>query len=307
MEKKCLRLRAEREGARQQKAAEPSDNALERLRFEEKTRGLEEFITKQLSDGDARATQETLNVLKGEVQNATANNILTAYEMAKSNTSLSRLQEKMGAKGERGQGRKTFKFSASSKVRCVMATGMSVGVTASQCQEKVLGCRDSVFGDASNKDLFLSPLKALFLRNCRECGVFVLPVAGSVFISDCAQCTIYLACQQLRLKNCTDTNVYVSCSSRPTVEFCTEMRFGSYSCWVGLLNSTVGEHRCDSHEEWMEHVGEMRDPERAADMYRSVDDFQWLRKTPSPNWRVLKPEEQVVCTQPFIQEGHSEM
>ncbi|KAH8616066.1 hypothetical protein ERJ75_000519400 [Trypanosoma vivax] len=85
------------------------------------------------------------------------------------------------------------------------------------------------------------------------------------------------------------------------------MRFGSNSVWVSLLNSTVGEHRYDSHEEWMKHVGEMRDPERAADMYKSVDDFQWLRKTPSQNWRVLKPEEQVVCTQPFIQEDHSEM
>ncbi|CCD19934.1 putative Tubulin binding cofactor C [Trypanosoma vivax] len=307
MEEKFLRLRAEREGARQQKAAEPSDNALERLRFEEKARGLEEVITKQLSDGDARAAQETLNVLKGEVQDATANNILTAYEMAKSNTSLSRLQELIDAKGERGQGRKAFKFSASSKVRCATVADTSVGVTAAQGQEEVLGCRDNVFGDARKKDLFLSPSKALFLRNCRECGVFVLPVAGSIFISDCAQCTIYVACQQLRLKNCTDINVYVSCSSRPIIECCTEMRFGSYSCWVGLLNSTVGEHRYDSHEEWMKQVGEMRDPERAADMYRSVDDFQWLRKTPSPNWRVLKPEEQVVCTQPFIQEGHSEM
>ncbi|KAH8609033.1 hypothetical protein ERJ75_001267400 [Trypanosoma vivax] len=85
------------------------------------------------------------------------------------------------------------------------------------------------------------------------------------------------------------------------------MRFGSHSCWVDLLNSTVGGHRYGSHEEWMKHVGEMRDPERAADMHKSVDDFQRLRKKPRPNWCVLKPEEQAVCTQPFIQEGHSEM
>ncbi|KAH8616032.1 hypothetical protein ERJ75_000519300 [Trypanosoma vivax] len=101
MEEKFLSLRAEREGERQKKAAEPSDSALARLRFEEKTRGLEEVIIKQLSDADARAAQETLNVLKAEVRDAAGNNILTAYEMAKSNTSLSRLQELIGAKGER--------------------------------------------------------------------------------------------------------------------------------------------------------------------------------------------------------------
>ncbi|KAH8603860.1 putative Tubulin binding cofactor C [Trypanosoma vivax] len=222
---------------------------MERLRFEEKTRGLEEVITEQLSDGDGRAAQETLNVLKGEVQDATANSILTVYEMAKSNTSISRLQELIDAKGERGQGRKTFKFSASSKVRCATVADTSVGVAAAQGQEEVVGCSDSVFVDARKKVLFFSPSKALFLRNCRECGVFVLPVAGSVFISDCAQCAIYVAYQRLRLKNCTDINVYVSCSSRHIIECCTEMRFGSYSCWVGLLNSTLGDHHYDSHED----------------------------------------------------------
>ncbi|KAH8609143.1 hypothetical protein ERJ75_001267300 [Trypanosoma vivax] len=162
MEEKFLRLRAEREGAHQQKAAEPSDNALERLRFEEKTRCPEEVITEQLSDGDARAPQGTLNVLKGKVQDATHNTILTAFEMARSNTPLSRLQELINAKGEREQGRKTFKFSASSKVCCATVADASVGVTAAQGQEEVLGCRDNVFGNARKRDFFSASRRHYF-------------------------------------------------------------------------------------------------------------------------------------------------
>ncbi|KAH8610303.1 hypothetical protein ERJ75_001115700 [Trypanosoma vivax] len=142
--------------------------------------------------GDARAAQETLNVLKGEVQDATANNILTAYEMAKSNTSLSRLQELIDAKGERGQGRKAFKFSASSKVRCATVADTSVGVTAAQVQEEVLGCRDNVFGDARKKDRFLSPSKALFFAQLQ--GVWGFCASSGWLRLYFGLCTVHHLC-----------------------------------------------------------------------------------------------------------------
>ncbi|KEG10603.1 tubulin-specific chaperone C [Trypanosoma grayi] len=302
MEEKFLRTRAEREEARQHKAAGFSCNAWDRLQFEDKTRELERGVMQCLADKDTRGAQETVNIFKALVQDATSNSALTPHEMAKSNATLSRLQGLIDANRDGVNKAKTFKFSSRPKVGATAVAKHQAAAAPSAPQgEEERGQITNVYGYSRNRAVFISSSKAVFLRECEGCEIFILPVAGSVFISDCTKCRVYVACHQLRLKNCNDVDVYVWCASTPIIECCTEMRFGPYSCWTGLLQSSVGENSYTTHEDWVRCVGEQQINERTKDSYKMVDDFQWLKKTPSPHWSVLPSEKWEINAHPFLQ------
>ncbi|ORC91486.1 tubulin-specific chaperone C [Trypanosoma theileri] len=308
MEERFLKTRAEREEARQQKSAGSSGTAWDRLQFEDQARSYERSIMQLITDGNTSAAQETINMFKLIVQDATSNNVLTAYEMAKSNATLSRLQGLIDEKRDTCNKPKGFKFSRKPKTGVTAVVEKQQPAAASsplssslQQSEEDRSQVNNVYGYAREREVFISEPKAVFLQGCEKCEIFILPVAGSVFISDCSNCKIYVACHQLRLKNCTSVDIYVWCASTPIIECCTEMRFGPYSCWTGLLQSSVGGHHYSTHEEWVQHVGEQEMQERVKDSYKTVDDFQWLKKTPSPHWSVLPPEKWEMSARPFLQ------
>src|SRR5271170_2864478 len=64
-----------------------------------------------------------------------------------------------------------------------------------------------------------------------------------------------------------ETDVYLSCSSRPIIENSTNIMFTQYPTAMG---ETIGVD--EEREEWL--VKEL------------VEDFNWLRKEHSPNWRI---------------------
>jgi hypothetical protein len=75
--------------------------------------------------------------------------------------------------------------------------------------------------------------------------------------------------------------------SRPIIEDTTRARFAPYAfAFAGgaALLAAAGL----SNEA---NVGGGGGANEAADAWRQVDDFAWLRATPSPNWRVLPAEE----------------
>src|SRR5271170_1057486 len=63
-----------------------------------------------------------------------------------------------------------------------------------------------------------------------------------------------------------DTDVYLSCSSRPIIENSTNIAFTEYPAVIGKMIGVL------DREEWL--VKEL------------VEDFNWLRKEHSPNWRI---------------------
>ncbi|RNF24875.1 tubulin-specific chaperone C [Trypanosoma conorhini] len=307
MEERFLRTRAEREEARQQKAAVPSPVAVDKLEFERQAKDFEREVAQLLGDGDARAAQERVNRFKRLVQEATSNAALTSHEMARSNATLARLQGLIDAKRDTAGRAKAFKFSAQPKSGGAEAVvGERQAASSASASSLRRGHEEqsragNVYGYAQGRTLCVGPAKAVFLRECEGCEVLLLPVPGSVFISDCARCKVYVACHQLRLKNCTDVDVYVWCASTPIIECCSGMRFGPYSCWTGLLQSRVEGHAYATHEEWVGGLGEQRVEERTKNAYQTVDDFQWLKKTPSPHWSVLPPETWETSSRRFVQ------
>lgn len=66
-----------------------------------------------------------------------------------------------------------------------------------------------------------------------------------------------------------DTDVYLSCSSRPIIENSTGIGFAEYPAVIGKPIGIISKR-----EEWLEK--------------ELVEDFLWLRKEHSPNWRILQ-------------------
>lgn len=67
-----------------------------------------------------------------------------------------------------------------------------------------------------------------------------------------------------------NTSVYLSCSSRPIIENSSEIRFAEYPTVIGKGTGITRPEK----EEWL--VKEL------------VEDFNWLRREHSPNWRIIQ-------------------
>ena len=60
-----------------------------------------------------------------------------------------------------------------------------------------------IIEDNTNCDVYiLDHIAALNVDNCINCRIVTGPVNGSIFLRDCRDCIVLIACQQLRLRNC---------------------------------------------------------------------------------------------------------
>ena len=126
--------------------------------------------------------------------------------------------------------------------------------------------------------LLLSPCKSLWIRNLKNCEVFSLPVGGSIYVTACDTCVLYLGSRQLRMHTSKHVDFYIHTSSHPIIEHCERLRFAPYPTAQlppKLVSSAFGEAGLN--------------PE--ANQWELVDDFDWLKATASPNWSVLPAEE----------------
>lgn len=314
MEEKFLKSRQEREEQRQQRTKEGVEVTAQRLQYEAEAEQLESEVAQLLKENNVAESQQRIDALRRLVQD-TANSIsLTAHDMAKANAILAHLQQLVDEAKATQAGPKKFKFS--SRLKTKASSGPSPASTAAMEVESApanataaaataqgsssVGAGNS-YGPASGTDLFIADSKGVFINGCANCRIFCLPIAGSVFLSNCANCRVYVACHQLRLKDCRDTDLFVWCASTPIIESCDGMRFGPYSCWDGLLMSTAVSSGAThaTVAEWVRCVGEITDTTSTERNYANVDDFQWVRKTPSPHWRVMTAAEETHETVPF--------
>ncbi|KAL5499642.1 hypothetical protein EMCRGX_G011094 [Ephydatia muelleri] len=110
------------------------------------------------------------------------------------------------------------------------------------------------------------------------CTILCGPVSSSVFVDSCTDCTIVVACQQLRVHSTHNTVFYLYVTSRSIVEDCTRLRFAPFN-WT---YPDMGKH--------FEQAGISNRPNN----WDKIDDFLWLSfKEASPNWTVLPEAERV--------------
>ncbi|ANB14781.1 hypothetical protein AWJ20_2388 [Sugiyamaella lignohabitans] len=99
------------------------------------------------------------------------------------------------------------------------------------------------------------------LNNITSSIIFLPSVHGPIHASNVTNSLVIANCHQFRIHQSSDLRIYLSCASkRPIIEHCLRLGFGQYpSDLVSATDSPVTA-------------------------WTGVDDFNWIRKTPSVNW-----------------------
>ncbi|KTW27706.1 hypothetical protein T552_02146 [Pneumocystis carinii B80] len=98
---------------------------------------------------------------------------------------------------------------------------------------------------------------SLNARHLKDCIVLANSICGPAYISNCQNCTFIIFSYQFRMHDCKDIDVLIACKSNATIENCTRIRFGPNP----YMNSF--------------------------DVWNKIQDFGWLKQTPSPNWEII--------------------
>lgn len=239
---------------------------------------------------------------------------LTHYELRQAQESLQKLQGSIAEKRAEVMPKKKFAFRSrtagasqqpavtppstegkletdpgNSVVDSAMDSAMDSAVTAEQfgfsnVQNEILikhseeiQQRDVLLSHLTNCKvrLYGSP-STLHIKNVRGCQILSGPVSSSVFVDECKDSTLVLACQQLRTHNTTSTQIYLHVTSRAIIEDCHGVSFAPFNWTYRKLDDDFQVSGLD--------------PKR--NNWTQVDDFNWLAAgTPSPNWAVIPESE----------------
>lgn len=70
------------------------------------------------------------------------------------------------------------------------------------------------------------PYASLTAKGIKESLLICGRVDGPAHITGIERSVIVISCRQFRMHNCSDVDVYLSCSSNPIIEDCSNIRFG---------------------------------------------------------------------------------
>ncbi|XP_047652589.1 tubulin-specific chaperone C [Phacochoerus africanus] len=235
---------------------------------------------------------------------------LAAYDLRQGQEVLARLQAALAKRRQELQPKKRFAFKTrrkdvalATKVDSAPGAPAADGILASSPPLKEEGGFDSSWvcgfsnlqsevlekraDELHQRDVLLTQLSnctiklygnpnTLRLTKARGCTLLCGPVSTSVFLEDCSDCVLAVACQQLRVHTTKDTRVFLLVTTRAIVEDCTGIQFAPYTwSYPGIDKDFEGSGLDRSKNNW-----------------NDVDDFNWLaRDVASPNWSILPEEE----------------
>ncbi|EPS26925.1 hypothetical protein PDE_01865 [Penicillium oxalicum 114-2] len=109
------------------------------------------------------------------------------------------------------------------------------------------------------------PYASLTVKNIEESLLICGQVNGPAHITGMTRSIIVVSCRQFRMHNCSNVDVYLSCSSNPIIEDCSNIRFARIPKAYALDHD-----RLDHDDRWSQ-----------------IEDFKWIKPEPSPNWSLL--------------------
>lgn len=114
-------------------------------------------------------------------------------------------------------------------------------------------------------------------------------ISGATHVTGTTNSTLLITCQQLRMHDCDNCVIYLNCKSRPIIETCSNLRFAplttiEVSC---PLDPCENINAAMAHEQHRQTVGD----KEACNYWDQVDDFNWLKAKPSPNWRNMAADD----------------
>ena len=143
--------------------------------------------------------------------------------------------------------------------------------------------------DVEKKDVVLSSLtgcrvviqgspSTVHVTAVRDCVILCGPTSGSVFVDDCQQSVIVVACHQLRVHRTSGTSFYLHVTSRAIIEDCSSVQFAPYNWTYSHLDEDFRKASLD----------------RTRNNWNAVDDFNWLAADQqSPNWSVMDKDARI--------------
>ncbi|KAI9498484.1 tubulin binding cofactor C-domain-containing protein [Zychaea mexicana] len=120
--------------------------------------------------------------------------------------------------------------------------------------------------------LTVGQVSALHIKNLSQCVVVCKAIRGSVLMYGFTRSVIAVGCHQFRMHDARSVHVLLNVSSRPIIEDSSDISVGSYS-----------------HESL--NIPDVRPEYLKINCYDQMEDFNWLKKQASPNWRVMDSAE----------------
>ncbi|KAL5354141.1 hypothetical protein ACLOAV_000226 [Pseudogymnoascus australis] len=114
------------------------------------------------------------------------------------------------------------------------------------------------------------PFAGLALKNITNSLIVAGQVAGATHLTNVQDTVVVVTSRQVRMHDCNNVDVYLSCMSRPIIEDCKNIRFAP----IPKCYEVPSEEPVDNH-------------------WDQVDDFKWLKAEKSPNWSVLVESERL--------------
>ena len=97
----------------------------------------------------------------------------------------------------------------------------------------------------------LRPSNSLWIRRLTRCTVVAVPLPGSIYVTECIDCTFVMGARQVRLHTSTGCDFYLHVASHPIVERCDGLRFAPYPALPAPLAGVVAAAGLDpSRNEW---------------------------------------------------------
>ncbi|EFA02681.1 tubulin-specific chaperone C [Tribolium castaneum] len=263
--------------------------------FSNKRQQIENFLT-QSSDLDKAALPQHFDTISKEIlllqkYVANSNIFLRSYDIKKCHESLQELTNKLKQLEENLLPKKKFGFKNKQNVKPVETKKEKdevdfhkVAIVAKECgfankTGETLTMKNEIFKkditveklENCTVKLFGSP-STLHLNQLKNCRVFTGPVSTSIFAENCTNCTLVIACQQLRLHSSSDVDIYLHVTSRAIMEDCHDIFLAPYNWDYDNLESDFKNSGLD----------------RNTNNWKCVDDFNWLNvERQSPNWSLL--------------------
>jgi len=172
--------------------------------------------------------------------------------------------------------------NASEDAACTLARGPGVYSRRNEwivCDaEDVAGTCDYSLSQLEDCTVYLlGTCSTLHVSHVRRCRICCVPVSSSILVDDAEGCTFTLAARQCRIHRAQDCDVYLCTCSQPVVEHCRSVRFGPYNFELEDVDAKLRAQGLDRRSRHWQHV----------------QDFDWVRTTPSPNWCVIPPGERI--------------
>jgi len=260
---------------------------------------LNETIESEIEKKNIDKAQEILDGLSNDMQKLdtffTENSpVLTKFDKKKVQDSVleirsrySDLQDVLRPKkkfGFRGDKKKAFQNKqlkeSGSKPALDVAKNQEFGFTIKERSNETIEINDN---EANGQDVMLSQLSnctvivksnpitlhATHLNGCiLKCG----PVQTSIYLDQCNDCNLSLACQQLRAHNSMRTKVFLHVTSKGIIEDCKEIQVAPYNFTYDGIEGQFDKLGLDIN----------------TNHWNQLDDFNWLASDqPSPNWSIL--------------------